>query len=895
MTELDRIYENIENLLNEANGQINVKNKKGNAPIPSDQELMTKGNNEGWTFLGTGFDGAKIFQNNQTQEKGYYSIEGTILPYDKQSAKKPHKIKTPPQVEEQSVAEEGVPTDEQQKGLIPAGSKGVEPSQKSQGKEEPYVADYEIVDDSVKDDNGKESSETGLITKGQLAELKEEASPIVNSIISNVPANTWEDGTWVTLCKKSNGYFYPKNNMIGNVQIPIATRIRPQQDVTPIKPDEVQMRPNAYNKNSGQTYSIGKWYATAEYKDGKWNLVDPPRPAKLNQVSPSTKNLVSTGFEGSEAPDFWTSGQWKNQCNENQDGYFYLKNNPNARVKALDPDKILPKEGHLKLTENDWYLVEEFQDGKWIPVKKTLIRDVPGQIPPEAEAVLNTNTQLNYRLKSVIDSPDIQKQIDASPNGINYVGLNGDKISLITMGESLNSPIEIPSFLLNKLTEAKEVEISSLGAGGQTNLNVFLTPEIQEYLKSQKGNPNITKVMLGKDGLVWLMDDKNNPYLLNDMKVNDNVPAKDQKDNSVNVFINNGGAGNNGNGGNGQNANADGDGNGNGGDGPSGEATGIVSRAEILAIKNTMAERVKNAVDSIKLDEVNNALKEYNTQINFTQLQLSKPLNGTYINDNNDWQSFKIVEANEKGAQEQKAEKKEETTPQQTTNGDPENYIIGKFTLTPIEGEDKTQQDAQQSGGTEEATTAPTAPESNGEEPTQDTQSNKRNNWEDVLRETQELLKRIKEEEGEPEAEEGADDAAESDEEQKKAEAEAKKKEEEKAAKLKECFTLSLEKASEAVAQALGTIKLQRKTNDQTTFTGRKTEETVFSFTPGQQKNFGWKKLDDKTFKCWFSVMIIKNGTTDTTGTKFNRVMNKVAGVANAVNKLNAGVSYDKV
>ena len=379
------------------------------------------------------------------------------------------------------------------------------------------------------------------------------------------------------------------------------------------------------------------------------------------------------------------------------------------------------------------------------------------------------------------------------------------------------------------------------------------------------------------------------------MKVNDNVPAKDQKDNSVNVFINNGGAGNNGNGGNNQNANANGDGNGNGGDEPTGEATGIVSRAELLAIKNTMAERVKNAVNSIKLDEVNNALKEYNTQINFTQLQLSKPLNGTYINDNNDWQSFKIVEANEKGAQEQKAEKKEETTPQQTTNGDPENYIIGAFTLTPIEGEDKTQQDAQQSGGTEEATTAPTAPESNGEEPTQDTQSNKRNNWEDVLRETQELLKRIKEEEGEPEAEEGADDAAESDEEQKKAEAEAKKKEEEKAAKLKECFTLSLEKASEAVAQALGTIKLQRKTNDQTTFTGRKTEETVFSFTPGQQKNFGWKKLDDKTFKCWFSVMIIKNGTTDTTGTKFNRVMNKVAGVANAVNKLNAGVSYDKV
>ena len=929
MTELDRIYEEIERLLEvelkpQTSAQTVDKNNSDSKMVQVAQEMNAKNPNAPkWQYAGESSTGKglkyvfsrqkpnKQNPNKMDTEWGYYFNNGDkeqitqYQPGTKPVITKPYTPSNsngngqgqpaagqpaPAQAAEpaaEEVAAEPVAEGEATAGgsLVPAGNRSVEPSQNSQGNKEPYVAqdgDVEVI--------GEESSNGGVpATPEQLQKLEQETSPIVNSLIKNVPANTWEDGTWTTLCKKSNGYFYPKNNMIGNVQISVATRIRPQQDVTPIKPDEVQMRPDAYNKNSGQTYSIGKWYATAEYKDGKWNLVDPPRPAKLNQVSPSTKNLVSTGFEGSEAPDFWTSGQWKNQCNENQDGYFYLKNNPNARVKALDPDKILPKEGHLKLTENDWYLVEEFQDGKWMPVKKTLLRDVPGQIPPEAEAVLNTNTQLNYRLKSVIDSPDIQKQIDASPNGINYVGLNGDKISLITMGESLNSPIEIPSFLLKKLTEAKEVEISSLGAGGQTNLNVFLTPEIQEYLKSQKGNPNITKVMLGKDGLVWLMDDKNNPYLLNDMKVNDNVPAKDQKDNSVNVFINNGGAGNNGNGGNGQNANTNGDGNGNGSDGPSGEATGIVSRAEILAIKNTMAERVKNAVDSIKLDEVNNALKEYNTQINFTQLQLSKPLDGTYINDNSNWQSFKIVEANENGAQEQKVEKKEETTPQQTTNGDPENYIIGAFTLTPIEGENETQQDEGQ-----EETPAAETPENNGEEPAQDTQSNKRNNWEDVLREAQELLKRVREEEN-PEAEEGAEEAAESDKEKEKAAAEAKKKEEEKNQVLQKCFMLSLVKASEAVAEALGTIKLQRKTNDQTTFTGRKTEETVFSFTPGQQKNFGWKKLDDNTFKCWFSVMIIKNGTTDTTGTKFNRVMNKVAGVANAVNKLNAGVSYDKV
>ena len=833
MTELDRIYEEIERLLE--------------ASFPAKYSDITQEelNNALQPYGAKGYSPAYIGDSDQLVLKNKYGEYGTIntdkqfVPYTKGQTKpskkadySPELLKssnqsqpeqpaaveptpapaTTPAAEQPAKVEGEEPTDGQQNGIVPVGSKGVEPSQKSQGKDEPYVADYKVVDEPTTEEDAT-TGEPGA--EEQSGQDYNESSALKS--LEKIAPDFWDSGYWVSsrAFTKNGDYYYETNNPEKRFRF-TADESNPEQ----IKPVEAQGL-DAENKN---------WWKLAVYKgNGQWELLD--------------------GMEKVEDADTWLQN---------------LAIDLESQVKDLQ----------AKLDAANKQLAE---------------------IPKEAQVALNTNTQLNYRLKSVIDSPDIQKQIDASPNGINYVGLNGDKISLITMGESLDLPIEIPSFLLNKLTEAKEVEISSLGAGGQTNLNVFLTPEIQEYLKSQKGNPNITKVMLGKDGLVWLMDDKNNPYLLNDMKVNDNVPAKDQEGNSVNVFINNGGAGNNGNGGNGQNANTNGDGNGNGGDGPSGEATGIVSRAEILAIKNTMAERVKNAVSSIKLDEVNNALKEYNAQINFTQLQLGKPLDGTYINDNSNWQSFKIVEANENGAQEQKAEKKEEVTPQQTTNGDPENYIIGAFTLTPIEGENKTQQDEDQG----EETPVTETPKSNGEEPTQDTQSNKRNNWEDVLREAQELLKRIREDEegeeekeGDPKAEEDADDAAQEDEEKKKTEAEAKKKEEEKAAKLKECFMLSLVKASEAVAEALGTITLKTTSEDNTTsavnktLTGRKAEKTVFSFAPGQQKNFGWKKLDDNTFKCWFSVMIIKGTSKETAGTALNRVLNIATGLGGALDNL---------
>lgn len=745
--------------------------------------------------------------------------------------------------------------------LVPVGSRGVEPSQNSQGNKGPYVAqdgDVEIV--------GEESGNGGVpATPEQLQKLEQETSPVVNSLIKNVPANTWEDGTWTTLCKKSNGYFYPKNNMIGNVQIPVATRIRPQQDVTPIKPDEVQMRPDAYNKNSGQTYSIGKWYATAEYKDGKWNLVDPPRPAKLNQVSPSTKNLVSTGFEGSEAPDFWTSGKWKDQCNENQDGYFYLKNNPNARIKALDPDKILPKEGHLKLTENDWYLVEEFQDGKWIPVKKTLLRDVPGQIPPEAEAVLNTNTQLNYRLKSVIDSPDIQKQIDASPNGINYVGLNGDKISLITMGESLDSPIEIPSFLLKKLTEAKEVEISSIGAGGQTNLNVFLTPEIQEYLKSQKGNPNITKVMLGKDGLVWLMDDKNNPYLLNDMKVNDNVPAKDQEGNSVNVFINNGGAGNNGNGENGQSSeNQASEVQGN--NGPEGREIGhSVTMTDLNALAgpiNSKLSKLKEPLSKSISESLKKSLGE-NYICKFTELKLGKVLEGTYLNES------KMHEASDNPKKEEK-EEKETAVPKKETSGDCEVYVMEEFSI--------------------------------GSELKESTEKE----LDKILREALEII-RFKESdditEEKPDNTDVEDSNPESSKSSEVSENENENEDDQNTSeenkdddsKMKEAVTNIQTLSEKSIIDALnkagsGITSLSNKTKDEGTFTGNSKQITSFSYAPGQESRTGFEATGENngvySFKSWFTIIIKKGNSKDSFGTGLNRFGQMLTGIGDMSAKL---------
>ena len=318
----------------------------------------------------------------------------------------------------------------------------------------------------------------------------------------------------------------------------------------------------------------------------------------------------------------WETGEWMKFCDVREDNYYYLKNiTPEIiRFSLNTKNKITPYQLHGAFSnENEetlsWYLVGDYEPGKgWfqvVPIEKIEDKQPTGQtslpdisekdiveedITDEAQEILNTDTQLNYRLKSVIDSPQIQQQIDASPNGINYVGLNGDKISLVTMAESqILKEFNIPDFLL-KLMEAKEVEISSLGSGGQTNLNVFLTPEIQEYLKTQKGNPTITKVMLGKDGLVWLMDDKNNPYLLDDMKVNDEVPAKDQQGNSFNVFINNGGAGGqngNGQGGNGQkeissdsiaNANSN------------SQISNAITRDELVQV----SEKIKGSFDKIK-------------------------------------------------------------------------------------------------------------------------------------------------------------------------------------------------------------------------------------------------------------------------------------------------------
>ena len=564
----------------------------------------------------------------------------------------------------------------------------------------------------------------------------------------------------------------------------------------------------------------------------------------------------------------WETGEWKNFCDVNEENYYVPRNSQNlVRFSLNTENKVTPKEMHI-LSENEeqqptWYNVGEYEPQKgWIqswppePVNseasngdKQIIpvtQKEKEKLPDAAAEVLNTDTQLNYRLKAVIDSPDIQKQIDASPNGINFVGLNGDKISLITMAESqVIKEFNIPDFI-NKFLEAKEFEISSLGSGGQTNLNVFLTPEIQNYLKTKKGNPNITKVMLGKDGLVWLMDDKNNPILLDDMGVNNEIPAKDQQGNSFSVFINNGGAGGGVNGGAVGGITGNVAGTTSNESEPYGEVTQLITRSELVSIKPQIQKKLNNIVDEVDLSSINEAIQKDGYQIEITKLQLSQAVKGTFLEDSKDWKQIK--EASE--TEEKKKDKSEKTETVQTTTGDTEVYVIEEYVLKPI-------------GNQEEVHEVSESAESH---------------FLNVLREAQKLLR----EDVEPE-EVSEDTVEEQDNDT--------QNEEERLARKNQAIEIVPKVTSYSVASLLnegGKVSLRIKTKDETTFTGNKKESMSFSFSQGDSNKCGHKVIDEENgiYKGWFTITIIKGNPKETGATKFNRFMNGLTGVANWVNKV---------
>ena len=88
-------------------------------------------------------------------------------------------------------------------------------------------------------------------------------------------------------------------------------------------------------------------------------------------------------------------------------------------------------------------------------------------------------------------------------------------------------------------------------------------------------------------------------------------------------------------------------------------------------------------------------------------------------------------------------------------------------------------------------------------------------------------------------------------------------------------------------------LTLSTKTNDKTTFTGRKVEDVQFTFGPGDESKAGFKVLDAEKglYKGWFTFIVAKGNAQESAGTKFNRFMNRAVGVADVMNKLAGGTS----
>jgi hypothetical protein len=570
----------------------------------------------------------------------------------------------------------------------------------------------------------------------------------------------------------------------------------------------------------------------------------------------------------------WEDGTWKNLCNKEKDGYYYLNDDAGARILA-DSQDFKPSEAQqINKKNSQWYSLYKYNNGQWQKTEPTLVNngnksilnpdDIVEQeeIPDAAAEVLNTNTQLNYRLKAVIDSPDIQKQIDDSPNGINYVGLNGDKISLITVTEKFSIPKElnIPGFL-SRIIESKEAEISSIGAGGQTNLNVFLTPEIQKYLQS-KGNPTITKVMLGKDGLVWLMDDKNNPILLDDMGVNNDVATKGQEGNSVNVFINNGGAGNNGNGENGQSSeNQASEVQGN--NGPEGREIGhSVTMTDLNALAGPINSKLSNLKKSLS-ESVSKSLGNYKCE--FTELKLGKVLEGTYLNES------KIHEASDNPKKEEK-EEKGTAVPKKETSGDCEVYVMGEFNIRSNELTESTEKELdkilnealetirfKESDDITEEKSDNTDVEGSDTESSESSEVSENKN-EDDQNTTEE-------------PEENKDDDS----------------------KIEETVTNILTLSEKSIIDALnkagnGITSLSNKTKDEGTFTGNSKQITSFSYAPGQESRTGFEATGENngvySFKSWFTIIIKKGNSKDSFGTGLNKFGQMLTGIGDMSAKL---------
>lgn len=147
----------------------------------------------------------------------------------------------------------------------------------------------------------------------------------------------------------------------------------------------------------------------------------------------------------------------------------------------------------------------------------------------------NTELNNNNRFKDVIDNPAIAKAIDAAQKPIQSIDFvtsqNGNQVVL--MGESLESPIEVPYFI-SRFMESEAIG-APLEAGKATSLNAFMTSDVRAQL--EKAGKSVTKIFLDSDGKAWFLDDKGSPVMLD--KPEEHAAEKEKQDNTSNSQISN--------------------------------------------------------------------------------------------------------------------------------------------------------------------------------------------------------------------------------------------------------------------------------------------------------------------------------------------------------------------
>lgn len=438
----------------------------------------------------------------------------------------------------------------------------------------------------------------------------------------------------------------------------------------------------------------------------------------------------------------------------------------------------------------------------------------------------NNSVNLNHRFNDVIESPQIQAEINKEQEPITSIeisdgGNNQQKISI--MGEKYSTPIEIPEFI-SRYFEAKE--LSSLNAGNSTSLNPYFSKEIQTQLASQ--GKEITKLLLSTDGEVLFLDKTGRQIMI------DKPEEHPEKEGETSQNDPNNGR----------------------------EISHAVTVTELNALAGPINSKLSNLKKSLS-ESISKSLGNYKCE--FTELKLGKVLEGTYLNES------KIHEASDNPKKEEK-EEKETAVPKKETSGDCEVYVMGEFNIRSNELTESTEKELdkilnealetirfkESDDITEEKSDNTDVEGSDSESPESSEVSENKNEGDQNTTE---------------EPEENKDDDS---------------KMEETVTNILTLSEKSIIDALNKAGN--GITSLSNKTKDEGTFTGNSKQITSFSYAPGQESRTGFEATGENngvySFKSWFTIIIKKGNSKDSFGTGLNKFGQMLTGIGDMSAKL---------